>query len=459
MVSFYIYDIAFLILFTVAITILLYKNKKNMAREGIMYLYRGNWGIKKITSFEKRFHKVLTKMKYLIITVGYGLMITMMYLILKTVWLYISRPEIAGQIKAPPIAPLIPYFPELFGLTSFFPPFYFTYFILSISIVMIVHEFSHGIFMKLSKTKIKSTGIVFLGPILGAFVEQDDKSFHKKSRLDQMTILGAGVFANLVTAIIFYLLYIGFFALSFNATGVVFSNYAVSIVNVSDIDATFQYKNNTGLVVGNENFFLSGEDMEAQLANNSGLILAYYDSPAFQTELRGIITQMNDSKIRSTEDIRVFLENKAPGDTINITTSEDGWIVVHYVKLGQHPNDATRPFIGISYPAQEPQGNVQKLMATIGGVIMSPTINYETTWDGNFVFFILHLLWWVMIINFLVALFNMLPLGILDGGRFFYLTVEKITNKKIAEKAFKFMTKFILGLFLLMMLIWAYRLF
>ena len=58
-------------------------------------------------------------------------------------------------------------------------------------------------------------------------------------------------------------------------------------------------------------------------------------------------------------------------------------------------------------------------------------------------------------INLLVALFNMLPVGIFDGGRFFYLTVWGITgSEKIGMKAFKFMTWLIIGVFALLMSRW-----
>jgi len=82
---------------------------------------------------------------------------------------------------------------------------------------------------------------------------------------------------------------------------------------------------------------------------------------------------------------------------------------------------------------------------------------YVPTWDGASVKFIIDFLWWVMVINLLVALFNMLPLGILDGGRFFYLAVEKVTGEKTAVTAFSWMTKFIVFIFILLMAIWAYR--
>ena len=41
-----------------------------------------------------------------------------------------------------------------------------------------------------------------------------------------------------------------------------------------------------------------------------------------------------------------------------------------------------------------------------------------------------------MIINLLVALFNMLPLGFLDGGRFFYLTFLGLTGSEKVAKGY-----------------------
>ena len=59
------------------------------------------------------------------------------------------------------------------------------------------------------------------------------------------------------------------------------------------------------------------------------------------------------------------------------------------------------------------------------------------------------------LINISVALVNMLPMGIFDGGRFFYLSVLAITkNKKIAERSFKGATWLILFIFLILMLYW-----
>ena len=63
-------------------------------------------------------------------------------------------------------------------------------------------------------------------------------------------------------------------------------------------------------------------------------------------------------------------------------------------------------------------------------------------------------------INILVALFNMLPLGILDGGRFFYLTIWSITGKeKWGKKAYAFITWFLLLMIGALMVRWVFRFF
>jgi membrane-associated protease RseP (regulator of RpoE activity) len=50
----------------------------------------------------------------------------------------------------------------------------------------------------------------------------------------------------------------------------------------------------------------------------------------------------------------------------------------------------------------------------------------------------------------------MLPVGIFDGGRFFYLTILALTGKeKTARRAFAFSTYFILFVILVLMFFWA----
>ena len=76
--------------------------------------------------------------------------------------------------KIPPLIPLVPYIDKILP-TGLVPPFYFTYWIIAIAIVAVFHEFAHGIFAKIRGIRLKSTGFGFLGPLLAAFVEIDEK--------------------------------------------------------------------------------------------------------------------------------------------------------------------------------------------------------------------------------------------------------------------------------------------
>ena len=59
-------------------------------------------------------------------------------------------------------------------------------------------------------------------------------------------------------------------------------------------------------------------------------------------------------------------------------------------------------------------------------------------------------------ISISVALINMLPVGIFDGGRFFYLTILGLTkSEKIAKRFFTISTKFFLFLLLVLVFLWA----
>ncbi len=458
MVDFWIYDVGFMILFSGFVAWFLNSRKKDLSREGIIFMYRTKFGIDVIKYIGDNFKRGLHRIKYLIVGVGFVLMGAMIWMLGQTVSIYLLHPEITKIIKAPPIAPLIPYFPKLFGMESFFPPFYFTYFIVALAIVAIVHEFSHGIYMRLFKIKIKSTGLVFLGPILGAFVEEEKKGFEKKKKLEQMTVLGAGVFANLLFALIFYGLYVAFFFSSFAASGYVFNSYGVGVVPLENITG---FSNDSEVLVkittDSGNYYLD-EVLAVQLTQNNGqYLIAYPEAPAILAGMRGAIIQADDVKIDGQDKLREFLENKDPGESVKFITEDNEGVKEYDIVLGEHPEDSSRAYLGVGHSASSPKGIIQGVLVKFMSFKDSSTL-YKPTWDGNFVYFIYHLLWWVMIINLLVALFNMMPLGMLDGGRFFYLTVLSIfKSERVAKMAYKIAGRIILFMFVLLMFFWFIR--
>lgn len=475
MVDFWVYDVVFMALFTLGVVLFLYKTRKKLKREsGVFFLYRTKLGMKFIDKFAKKNEKILNGLRYVIISVGYVLMAAMIYMLSLSFYRYLKFPIITELVKAPPIAPLIPYFPKLFGLSSVFPPFYFTYFIVALAIVAIVHEFSHGIFMRLFKVKIKSTGFAFFGPIIGAFVEQDDKQFVKKKNNEQMTVLGAGVFANVIFALIFFALYVGFFFAAFTPAGYIFNSYAVTPVQINQIDSygieenkliifggQITERNITEIEVNGKTFYIMSivkdQINEEGLQNSNDSVLVFEDAPAFRNEIVGAITEIEGNKINNYEDLSKILEDLKAGEEISIKTKLLDEVNEYNVVLDEHPGKEGQGYLGIGFSQNRPDDLASKVILGIAS-FREPSTYYEPKVDGNLITFIWHLFYWVALINILVALFNMLPLGMLDGGRFFYLTILSLTkSEKIASFAFKAVTKLILLIAIVFMAVWFFR--
>ena len=98
-----------------------------------------------------------------------------------------SSPNYAPLATAVPgLAPVIP------GITI---PFFAG--ILALAVILITHEFSHGVISRIYKIKIKKVGLVLLGVIpMGAFVEPDEKKVLTLDKYKQNGIFIAGIASN-----------------------------------------------------------------------------------------------------------------------------------------------------------------------------------------------------------------------------------------------------------------------
>jgi len=77
--------------------------------------------------------------------------------------------------------------------------------ILSLALLLIVHEFSHGILSRIARVKVKSSGALMFGIIpIGAFVEPDEKQIVKLSTKLQNRISSAGVSSNMLLSLIMF---------------------------------------------------------------------------------------------------------------------------------------------------------------------------------------------------------------------------------------------------------------
>ena len=488
MTNIYIYDITFLVLFTIAVVLFLYKKRKNLKKDGWMYLYPTKIGIKFIDYVGGKYKRTLTVLSYISVISGYILMSSMIFMIYTLLKLYLFEPKIVQALKIPPILPLIPYVPEIFKL-NFLPPFYFTYWIIAIAIIAICHEFSHGIFARRYGVKIKSTGFGFLGPILAAFVEPDEKQMQKKSKFQQITILSAGTFANVLLTIIFFFILVGFSAVAYHPAGVMFDSYAAATVNVSAITMIdgvhvmnqtsnglleIINKNNIkdNVIVGSEKdsanlttidvngtkFLLPMDILKSDLEKKPETVDLYYDLPAIRVRLTGVIIQVNEYKIKTRSDIITAMVNFKPGDNITMITKTDTGEIKNKITLAEDPSVKGRPLVGIAYAPSS--GTLLAKIFNAFNLFRQLGTAYEAVWNPDFTLFIYNLLLWLILINFSVALVNMWPVAIFDGGRTFMLTIWAITkSENFAKIAFKVVTYLILGAVILMMYGWFVAMF
>jgi len=487
--KFFYYDLIFLILFTLGVIFFLYKRRKNLKREGLMYLYRTKVGIKFINYIGNKYKKTLKILSYFIVISGYFLMGTMLYLLGQIAYIYLRSPDIVRAIKIPPLIPLIPYLPSIFKI-DFLPPFYFTYWILAIAVIAVFHEFAHGIYARFYNIKVKTTGFGFLGPFLAAFVEPDEKQMYKKPKFQQITILSAGTFTNLILAIIFFLMLSGFFVLSYVPAGAMFNTYTPGIVEVASISMlggiSIQNSSNEALldiieknnltdnlvlengeqinltivIADNRTYYIPIDNLKEQLTTGNEQVALYEDLPAINAGLRGAIIQVENKEIKTHEDLANVLVNFHPGDKINIKTKDikTQEMLEYDLVLGEDPNQPGRAVIGI--------GVVNTRTRIIGrfaewfNIFKKPATYYKPRFNTNLIIFIYNLIWWLALVNISVALINMLPVGIFDGGRMFMLTIAGITgSEKFGQVVFKVMTYLILGIFLLLMFGWFVAIF
>ena len=475
--SFMVYDLVLLGMFIIFLFIFLYSKRKNLKKEGLFFLYKAEWGIKLINKIGDKYKRTLKVLSYVSITLGYILMVSMLYLLGRIVWIYLFQPNIVRMIKIPPILPLFPYLPQVFKL-DFLPPFYFTYWIMIIAIIAITHEFAHGIFAAYKKVRIKKTGFgffpFFLPIFLAAFVELDEEQMAKKSKISQMAILSAGAFANIITAIFFFFVLWGVFSVSFVPAGVIFNNYVYSPLEIASINSingiavnnpTYleiyeivdkSNKSKVEIIQNEKSYFVTKGFLDMQ-QNVQNYMLAYVDAPALQTGLTGAIVKINGVKVISREALLEEVLKYSPGDEIVIETKTENEIKQYNLVLSENPHNPELPFLGIGFISRESGG----ILARVNNAVYSvkdPNVYYEERFVVAL--FIYDLLLWIILISLSVGLINMLPMGIFDGGRFFLLTVWGITkSKEKAQKVFKFSTWFILFIAFLLMVFWAFNMF
>jgi hypothetical protein len=185
------------LLFYVSILLLLILNRKKFEVQAkIIFLYRTKIGLKFMDYIANKFNKTIKFLGVIGIWAGYIGFVFITYSLIKLLISLLRKPETIG------VSPVIPGV-ALAGTGIVFPLIIGW---ISIIIIILVHEFSHGVVARAYKLKILSSGLAFFGPILGAFVEPDEKQISKQSSKIQNSIYAAGPFANMLLTLVAVLL-------------------------------------------------------------------------------------------------------------------------------------------------------------------------------------------------------------------------------------------------------------
>jgi membrane-associated protease RseP (regulator of RpoE activity) len=203
--------------------------------------------------------------------------------------------------------------------------------------------------------------------------------------------------------------------------------------------------------------YLASETFLASQGNSQGYLFLYDDAPAVKANLSNTIIKINGITVDSREKMGKEILKYSPGQKITITGLEGDAYRDYEIVLAENPQNKSAPYLGVGFLNREGSGILNKIISVFAS-FRNPNIYYASNFDAAE--FIYDFLWWLVLISFSVALVNMLPVGIFDGGRFFYLAILGITKKEqVAKKAFKFVTYLFLFLVLVIMIFWGIGLF
>jgi len=258
---------------------------------------------------------------------------------------------------------------------AFFVPFF--YWIISILVIASIHEFCHGWISRYHGVKIKSSGFAFLSVLLpiipAAFVEPDEKQLAKKKPKAQMQVFAAGPFSNIVLGFVM----LGIFALL--APPAVNSLMAFGGANITSI------------------------------SNDSVLI-------PLNVSVNESVIGINGKNVTFVDDFSEIMQNKTPGEKILLATDKGNYSVA----LGKNPRNSSAAYLGVSVAQNK---EIKKEVESRYGSFLP-----------NAVIWILGLVYWLYLLNIGIGIFNLVPVGPIDGGRMLLIGLEKYFKKEKAKK-------------------------
>lgn len=374
-------DVISAIIFVIILSLFLIKRRKNLSIQKMLYpifyiiLYRTKFGLKWMDRIASRYRELIKFISLCFVGLAFYGLIYVSFNILRLFFQLIVKPKEASE----GVALILPFtnIPGI-GYLSFW------YFIICIFIIAGVHEFSHGLVTRAYNLKLKSSGFGFFSILIPifpiAFVEPDEKQLEKQPTHVKYSIFAAGPMINITIAVILLLIL----------------PYTVNPLKL----APFEDKITESVGISFNNVF-------------EGF-------PAYESGLRPniIINKIDDLTIKNYNDFIEYSYFIKPTQKVTLYSENKSYVVT----TTYYPNNESKKgYFGVSAPINEIRINPRYKN-------IAPTY-----------YWLKGLLKWLVILNLLIGLVNLLPILITDGGRMldtFLKSVFKDKKKAIKVNSF-----------------------
>ncbi len=357
------------IIFVLILALLIYRKREKLQIQKILFpliyvgMYRTSIGLKLMDKMAIKLRKPIKYLGYTGIAIGFiGMVIICILLVQNLINLFLVPTAKSG------VGLVLPF--KVKG--GFYVPFF--YWIISIFVLVVVHEFAHGVLARVHNVNIKSSGLAFLAVLLpvipAAFVEPDEKKLAKRPVKEQLSVFAAGSFSNIITAFAAFL----FIVIAINP-----------LVNAA--------------------------------VDEDGVLISDVMNGSYPMTMTGagkgeVIKEIDGVEILTVQNLSDYLDAKNPGDEISIVTNRSSYDIV----LAEHPENSSKPYLGIflaQHTKMNPGFEEKYGKFTAGALIWAA---------GLFI--------WIYILNLGIGLFNLIPIPICDGGRMMQLALVKIFDEK-----------------------------
>lgn len=267
----------------------------------------------------------------------------------------------AGTVKTAGLQIVAPF--KIANAPIFYVPLH--YFLISILVLFIAHEFSHALVARAQGIKIKNLGYGFLAIIPLAFAEQDEKELKKHRSIEKSRFYSVGSLGNIITGALAVLLMIAASSASANV------------------------------------FQSDGVEYQSTLEN----MPAYTALPS-----TGVITKVNENETRDILEFMYVFEELKPDQSISVFVNGEEYTLT----TTGNPENKTQAFIGISDVSTKL--GIKKAVADMFGLRLPWTLLY-----------LLELLKWLFLLNIGIGLANLLPIKPFDGGLMLEEILKKLS--------------------------------